>query len=146
MELNLKHQPLLNKLQDSLLVSDEIHLQGYFSMQIDSFEDIKDFFQAIISNKHLYSELHNWGKSVRLVLDEKEYLFDFSESPQSALLDPDENKAVNFTIKTNFSVLKEILQKKIDPVEAFASGYIEVDGSIMELMEFAEILIERLSA
>jgi putative sterol carrier protein len=81
-----------------------------------------------------------------LVLDEKEYLFDFSESPQSALLDPDENKAVNFTIKTNFSVLKEILQKKIDPVEAFASGYIEVDGSIMELMEFAEILIERLSA
>jgi putative sterol carrier protein len=55
-------------------------------------------------------------------------------------------KITNFTIKTNFSVLKEILQKKIDPVEAFASGYIEVEGSIMELMEFAEILIEKLSS
>jgi putative sterol carrier protein len=115
-------------------------------MQIDSFENIKDFFDAIIAKEHFYSELHNWGKSVRLILNEKEYLFDFSESSQNALLNPDENKMVNFTIKTNFSVLKEILQKKIDPVEAFASGYIEVDGSIMELMEFAEILIEKLSS
>jgi putative sterol carrier protein len=115
-------------------------------MQIDSFENVKDFFSAIIANEHIYSELHNWGKSVRLILDEKIYLFDFSESPQNALLNPDEKKIANFTIKTNFSVLKEILQKKIDPVEAFASGYIEVEGSIMELMEFAEILIEKLSS
>ena len=56
----------------------------------------------------------------------------------------DSEKTFNFTIKTNFPIFKDILTEKIDPIETFAQGLIEVEGSFLELMEFAEIIVEKI--
>jgi putative sterol carrier protein len=114
-------------------------------MLIDKIEDLDQFFEVLISNQDIYSELNKWGKVVRLILDEREFLLDFSQSPQNIIVESNKTeKIINFTVKSKFEVLKDILIKKIDPVESYAQGFVEIDGSIMELMEFAEILIDRI--
>lgn len=114
-------------------------------MEINNITDFDEFMNQFLNNDEIISELTNWGKTVHFLLDGKNYYFDFSKSKKDVLLfEVDPDQSFNFTIKTKFTIFKDILQEKIDPIESFAQGLVEVEGSFLELMEFAEIIVERI--
>lgn len=116
-------------------------------MPTDDEKQIDNFIEILIYNEEIYNELNRWGKSILLVLDGRELYFDFTQKPENVLKRTKEDgRESDFLIKTQLSTLMELLQRKLDPVETLAQGLVEVEGSYLELMQFAEILSEKFNS
>ena len=49
-------------------------------MEISAIGDFEEFLNQMLNNEEILSELNSWGKTVHILLDEKNYYFDFTYS------------------------------------------------------------------
>ena len=116
-------------------------------MSSDDGKQIDSLIEILIYNEEIYQQLNQWGKSILLILDGEELYFDFSQKPENVLQKSKKgDNESDFLIKTQLPTLMDLLRKKIDPVETLAQGLVEVEGSYLELIQFAEILSEKINS
>lgn len=102
--------------------------------------DIVSLISNILNklDKDLLEKLTEWGKIVQLNIDDDPYYINFKESIN--LIDGEYEGGGDFAITSSFLTFKNILEGKINPVQAVVSGEVAIDGSLTTALEFSEIL------
>lgn len=87
----------------------------------------------------IISKLQTWGKIVQLAIDEIDFFIDFKDN-NNFILQPGSNPAYDFKLSTSSTIFSQIIKSEINPVDAVVSGEVAIDGSLIDALEFSEIV------
>lgn len=85
------------------------------------------------------TKLKQWGKTVQLTIDEKDFFIDFKNIDEFNL-QVGLSESYDFKLSTSSIVFSQIIKSEINPVEAVVSGEVAIDGSLTDALEFSEIV------
>jgi len=96
-----------------------------------SFETMKNLIEKLNSNLEMKNELKGWNKTFQFnITDNKEYYVEFKEDG-SAVLKEGKAPVANTTFSATDKVMDDILNGKLDGVQAYFSGQLKVLGDIL---------------
>lgn len=96
-----------------------------------SYETVKKLVEKLNSNEELKKELKNWNKTFQFnITDGKSFYIEFKEDG-SALLKEGKAPVANTTFTSTDQVMDDILNGRLDGIQAFFSGKLQVSGDLM---------------
>ena len=97
--------------------------------------ETESLIASIISklDDEIINKLKNWGKSIQLFIDNESYFVNVKDSLE---LKKGEMENPDFTIRSSLNTFTDILQGRVNPVEAVVSGEVTIDGSLTSALEF----------
>ncbi|MFP3189763.1 MAG: SCP2 sterol-binding domain-containing protein [Thermoproteota archaeon] len=96
-----------------------------------SYETVKRLVEKLNSNETIKNELKNWNKTFQFnITDSTNFYVEFKEDG-SAVVKEGKAPVANTTFTASDKVMDDILNGRLDGIQAFFSGQLRVSGDLM---------------